>query len=67
MAWIYLIIAGITEIIWAIGLKEAHGFTVFFPSISRLFSLLLVSSYLQKPWRKFLLVLRMLSLRGLVR
>lgn len=33
MAWIYLIIAGITEIIWAIGLKEAHGFTVFFPSI----------------------------------
>lgn len=33
MAWIYLVIAGITEIIWAIGLKEAHGFTVLLPSI----------------------------------
>ena len=26
MAWIYLLIAGMTEIVWAIGLKEAHGF-----------------------------------------
>lgn len=33
MAWIYLLIAGITEIIWAIGLKEAQGFTVLLPSI----------------------------------
>lgn len=33
MAWIYLLIAGITEIIWAIGLKEARGFTVPVPSI----------------------------------
>ena len=33
MAWIYLVIAGVTEIVWAIGLKEAHGFTVLLPSI----------------------------------
>jgi quaternary ammonium compound-resistance protein SugE len=33
MAWLLLIIAGLTEIIWAIGLKEAHGFTVWLPSI----------------------------------
>ncbi|WP_419960065.1 quaternary ammonium compound efflux SMR transporter SugE [Psychrobacillus sp. BM2] len=33
MAWILLIIAGLTEIIWAIGLKEAHGFTELVPSI----------------------------------
>ncbi|WP_342506716.1 multidrug efflux SMR transporter [Sporosarcina sp. FSL K6-2383] len=33
MAWVYLLIAGVTEIIWAIGLKEAHGFTVLLPSI----------------------------------
>ncbi|SEN06874.1 quaternary ammonium compound-resistance protein SugE [Paenisporosarcina quisquiliarum] len=33
MAWILLIIAGLTEIIWAIGLKEAHGFTELIPSI----------------------------------
>jgi quaternary ammonium compound-resistance protein SugE len=33
MAWMYLIIAGVTEIVWAIGLKEAHGFTILVPSI----------------------------------
>ncbi|WP_318618078.1 SMR family transporter [Sporosarcina sp. YIM B06819] len=33
MAWIYLLIAGVSEIVWAIGLKEAHGFTVLLPSI----------------------------------
>ena len=33
MAWIYLLVAGVTEIIWAIGLKEAHGFTVLLPSV----------------------------------
>ena len=33
MAWIYLMIAGITEIIWAIGLKLADGFTNVVPSI----------------------------------
>ena len=33
MAWMYLLIAGVTEIVWAIGLKEAHGFTVLVPSI----------------------------------
>lgn len=33
MAWILLIIAGLTEIIWAIGLKGANGFTVLIPSI----------------------------------
>ncbi|TQR21471.1 DMT family transporter [Psychrobacillus vulpis] len=33
MAWLYLIVAGLTEIIWAIGLKEAHGFTELLPSI----------------------------------
>ena len=33
MAWIFLIIAGLTEIVWAIGLKEANGFTNLVPSI----------------------------------
>ena len=33
MAWIYLLIAGMTEVVWAIGLKEARGFTVLLPSI----------------------------------
>lgn len=33
MAWLLLIIAGLTEIIWAIGLKEANGFTELIPSV----------------------------------
>lgn len=33
MAWIYLLIAGMTEIVWAIGLKLADGFTNLAPSL----------------------------------
>jgi quaternary ammonium compound-resistance protein SugE len=33
VAWLFLIIAGLTEIVWAIGLKEANGFTELIPSI----------------------------------
>jgi hypothetical protein len=30
MAWIYLIIAGIFEVVWATGLKYSHGLQSFF-------------------------------------
>lgn len=33
MAWIYLFIAGIFEVVWAIGLKYTHGFTRLVPSL----------------------------------
>lgn len=33
MAWVYLVIAGLFEITWAIGLKYAEGFTRPVPSI----------------------------------
>lgn len=33
MAWIYLFIAGLTEIAWAIGLKYTHGWTRLWPSL----------------------------------
>lgn len=33
MAWILLLIAGMTEIVWAVGLKLADGFTNFVPSL----------------------------------
>ncbi|MFE4428869.1 DMT family transporter [Peribacillus butanolivorans] len=33
MAWIYIIMAGLLEIIWVIGLKYSHGFTKIIPSI----------------------------------
>ncbi|HKS55019.1 MAG TPA: quaternary ammonium compound efflux SMR transporter SugE [Steroidobacteraceae bacterium] len=33
MAWILLIVAGLCEIVWAIGLKYAEGFTRVWPSV----------------------------------
>ncbi|HEY7640549.1 MAG TPA: quaternary ammonium compound efflux SMR transporter SugE [Steroidobacteraceae bacterium] len=33
MAWLLLIVAGLCEIVWAIGLKYAAGFTRFWPSL----------------------------------
>ncbi|WP_409291084.1 DMT family transporter [Peribacillus sp. SCS-37] len=32
-SWIYLIIAGLTEIVWAFGLRESEGFTEAVPTI----------------------------------
>jgi quaternary ammonium compound-resistance protein SugE len=32
MAWVYLVIAGLLEIVWAIGLKYTEGFTRLLPS-----------------------------------
>ena len=32
MAWVYLAIAGVFEIVWAIALKYADGFTKLWPS-----------------------------------
>lgn len=33
MAWIYLVIAGLLEIAWAIGLKHTDGFSRLWPSV----------------------------------
>lgn len=33
MAWIILLIAGLLEVVWAIGLKYTHGFTRLTPSL----------------------------------
>jgi quaternary ammonium compound-resistance protein SugE len=34
VAWIYLVLAGLLEIGWAIGLKYAQGFTRLWPSVA---------------------------------
>jgi quaternary ammonium compound-resistance protein SugE len=39
MAWIYLFIAGLFEIGWAIGLKYTHGFTRLMPTMLTLASM----------------------------
>jgi quaternary ammonium compound-resistance protein SugE len=33
MAWVYLVIAGLLEIAWAIGLKYTDGFSKLWPSL----------------------------------
>jgi len=33
MAWLYLLAAGVLEVVWAIGLKYSQGFTRLWPSV----------------------------------
>jgi quaternary ammonium compound-resistance protein SugE len=41
MAWIYLTVAGLFEIGWAIGLKYTEGFTRLLPSVWTIVSMIL--------------------------
>ena len=47
MSWIILFIAGLLEVVWAIGLKYTHGFTRLTPSVitvtARIVSIVLLS------------------------
>lgn len=36
MAWVYLVIAGLLETVWAVGLKYTEGFTKLWPSVGTL-------------------------------
>lgn len=45
MSWVYLIIAGIFEVIWAMGLKSSQGFTRLYPSLITLVGMI-ISFYL---------------------
>jgi quaternary ammonium compound-resistance protein SugE len=40
MAWICLVIAGLLEIVWAIGLKYTEGFTRLWPSVVTLIAMM---------------------------
>ena len=41
MAWLMLIVAGSFEVVWAIGLKYAEGFTKFWPSVMTIVAMLI--------------------------
>ncbi len=41
MSWIYLLIAGLFEIGWAIGLKYTEGFTKLWPSVITIIGMIL--------------------------
>ena len=36
MAWIYLLLAGLFEVVWAIGLKYSDGFSRLWPTVGTL-------------------------------
>lgn len=40
MAWIYLIIAGVLEVVWAYAMKQSHGFSRLVPSIITIVTML---------------------------
>ncbi len=39
MAWVWLGLAGLLEVVWAVGLKATEGFTRFWPSVMTVFAL----------------------------
>lgn len=41
MAWVVLLVAGLLEVGWAIGLKYTEGFTKFWPSVGTAISMIL--------------------------
>lgn len=51
MPWIYLFIAGIFEIVWAIGLKASQGFTRPVPTVITVLGMLVSFLLLEKALR----------------
>ncbi|MBI5666668.1 MAG: quaternary ammonium compound efflux SMR transporter SugE [Chloroflexi bacterium] len=46
MAWVYLVIAGLLEVGWALGLKYSEGFTRLVPSIFTVIGMVLSFAFL---------------------
>jgi len=46
MAWVYLLVAGLFEVAWAIGLKYTEGFTRFWPSVLTITAIVISMSLL---------------------
>jgi quaternary ammonium compound-resistance protein SugE len=40
MAWVYLVCAGLLEIVWAVGLKHTDGFTRLWPSVGTVIAMI---------------------------
>lgn len=46
MSWIYLLLAGLFEVVWAVGLKYSDGFTRLWPSVGTLLAIIISLSLL---------------------
>ncbi|TAL78707.1 MAG: QacE family quaternary ammonium compound efflux SMR transporter [Beijerinckiaceae bacterium] len=40
MAWIYLIAAGLLEVVWSFAMKQSHGLTRLWPTVIMVFTML---------------------------
>ncbi|KTD22071.1 multidrug efflux system protein [Legionella lansingensis] len=52
MAWIYLILAGAFEVVWAIELKYTEGFSKLYPSLITVFAMLLSFTFLAQSLKE---------------
>lgn len=48
MAWVYLLIAGIFEVVWAVGMKYTENFTRMTPSVITIVGMVLSVYFLNK-------------------
>jgi quaternary ammonium compound-resistance protein SugE len=46
MAWLYLVIAGLMEVAWAVGLKYTDGFTRFWPTVGTVTAMIVSLAFL---------------------
>jgi quaternary ammonium compound-resistance protein SugE len=51
MAWIYLFLAGIFEVIWVIGMKYSKNFSVLLPSVITIAAMVLSMTLLSSAMR----------------
>jgi quaternary ammonium compound-resistance protein SugE len=51
MAWVFLFVAGLFEVGWAVGLKYTHGFTRFWPSLLTVVAIVISMSLLASAVR----------------
>lgn len=51
MAWVYLILAGLFEIAWAVGLKQTHGWTRLWPGVMTVMLMIVSFSFLSLALR----------------
>jgi len=46
MAWLYLVIAGLMEVAWAVGLKYTDGFTRLWPTVGTVTAMIVSLAFL---------------------
>lgn len=51
MPWIFLLIAGVFEVVWAFALKESQGFTKLWPSVVTIVGMLISFGFLALAMR----------------